>query len=226
MIEVGIIGWRGMVGSVLLERMRAERDFELIEPVFFSTSQAGGKPPDIGRACVRGAGRQRSRGIGPPAHADQHSGRRVHPGGARAAARGGLAGVLDRRCVGAANGAIGGHRSRPRESARDAGGARAGHQGLHRRQLHGVAHAHGGMRAAARGRGGVDYSDDLSIRIGSGRSEHARAARADGRAVSMRGAAAARSGRGYSRRSIARSPARLGGTISPRRTSARRWRRV
>lgn len=49
MIEVGIIGWRGMVGSVLLERMRAERDFELIEPVFFSTSQAGGKPPDIGR---------------------------------------------------------------------------------------------------------------------------------------------------------------------------------
>ncbi len=42
MKQVGIIGWRGMVGSVLLERMRAERDFDLIEPVFFSTSQAGG----------------------------------------------------------------------------------------------------------------------------------------------------------------------------------------
>src|ERR1700722_20280618 len=49
MMEVGIIGWRGMVGSVLLERMRAERDFDLIEPVFFSTSQAGAPSPDIGR---------------------------------------------------------------------------------------------------------------------------------------------------------------------------------
>ncbi len=47
---VGIIGWRGMVGSVLLERMRAERDFDLIEPVFFSTSQAGAAGPAIGRA--------------------------------------------------------------------------------------------------------------------------------------------------------------------------------
>jgi aspartate-semialdehyde dehydrogenase len=49
MNRVGIIGWRGMVGSVLIERMRAERDFDLIEPAFFSTSQAGGKGPDIGR---------------------------------------------------------------------------------------------------------------------------------------------------------------------------------
>jgi aspartate-semialdehyde dehydrogenase len=50
MTQVGLIGWRGMVGSVLIERMRAEHDFELIEPVFFSTTQAGGKAPDIGRA--------------------------------------------------------------------------------------------------------------------------------------------------------------------------------
>jgi aspartate-semialdehyde dehydrogenase len=49
MKEVGIIGWRGMVGSVLVERMRAERDFDLIEPVFFSTSQAGGSGPEVGR---------------------------------------------------------------------------------------------------------------------------------------------------------------------------------
>jgi aspartate-semialdehyde dehydrogenase len=49
MMQVGIIGWRGMVGSVLLERMRAERDFDLVDPVFFSTSQAGGAAPDIGR---------------------------------------------------------------------------------------------------------------------------------------------------------------------------------
>jgi aspartate-semialdehyde dehydrogenase len=49
MPRVGLIGWRGMVGSVLVDRMRKEGDFPLIEPVFFSTSQAGGRGPDIGR---------------------------------------------------------------------------------------------------------------------------------------------------------------------------------
>jgi aspartate-semialdehyde dehydrogenase len=49
MVRAGIIGWRGMVGSVLVQRMREERDFDHIEPVFFSTSQAGGKGPDVGR---------------------------------------------------------------------------------------------------------------------------------------------------------------------------------
>jgi aspartate-semialdehyde dehydrogenase len=42
---VGLVGWRGMVGSVLIDRMRAEGDFALIEPVFFSTSNAGGALP-------------------------------------------------------------------------------------------------------------------------------------------------------------------------------------
>jgi aspartate-semialdehyde dehydrogenase len=42
---VGLVGWRGMVGSVLMDRMHAENDFALIEPVFFSTSNAGGKAP-------------------------------------------------------------------------------------------------------------------------------------------------------------------------------------
>ena len=41
----GLVGWRGMVGSVLIDRMQAEGDFELIEPVFFSTSNAGGQAP-------------------------------------------------------------------------------------------------------------------------------------------------------------------------------------
>jgi aspartate-semialdehyde dehydrogenase len=50
MLRVGIVGWRGMVGSVLVQRMREERDFDHIEPVFFSTSQAGGKGPVIGKA--------------------------------------------------------------------------------------------------------------------------------------------------------------------------------
>lgn len=47
MKKVGIVGWRGMVGSVLMDRMLAERDFELFEPVFFSTSNAGGQSPEI-----------------------------------------------------------------------------------------------------------------------------------------------------------------------------------
>jgi aspartate-semialdehyde dehydrogenase len=43
--RVGLVGWRGMVGSVLMDRMRSEGDFALIEPVFFSTSSAGGALP-------------------------------------------------------------------------------------------------------------------------------------------------------------------------------------
>ncbi|MCA9543325.1 MAG: aspartate-semialdehyde dehydrogenase [Myxococcales bacterium] len=48
MTRVAFIGWRGMVGSVLLARMQAEGDFKALEPVFFSTSAAGGDPPDVG----------------------------------------------------------------------------------------------------------------------------------------------------------------------------------
>jgi aspartate-semialdehyde dehydrogenase len=48
-MRTGIIGWRGMVGSVLVERMREERDFDLVDPVFFSTSQAGAAAPAVGR---------------------------------------------------------------------------------------------------------------------------------------------------------------------------------
>jgi aspartate-semialdehyde dehydrogenase len=50
MKRVGFVGWRGMVGSVLMDRMRAENDFAAItEPVFFSTSQVGAAGPDVGR---------------------------------------------------------------------------------------------------------------------------------------------------------------------------------
>ena len=47
---VGLVGWRGMVGSVLMERMQAENDFALIEPMFFSTSNAGGAAPAIAKS--------------------------------------------------------------------------------------------------------------------------------------------------------------------------------
>jgi aspartate-semialdehyde dehydrogenase len=49
MKTVGFIGWRGMVGSVLMERMREERDFDSIDPVFFTTSNVGGPGPSIGK---------------------------------------------------------------------------------------------------------------------------------------------------------------------------------
>ncbi|MGZ5242268.1 MAG: aspartate-semialdehyde dehydrogenase, partial [Caldimonas sp.] len=49
----GLIGWRGMVGSVLLERMQAEGDFDLIEPLFFSTSDKGGVAPAQARNETR-----------------------------------------------------------------------------------------------------------------------------------------------------------------------------
>ncbi len=52
MTKTGFIGWRGMVGSVLMERMRAEGDFERIEPVFFTTSNVGGVGPAIGKATA------------------------------------------------------------------------------------------------------------------------------------------------------------------------------
>jgi aspartate-semialdehyde dehydrogenase len=52
MMRVGFVGWRGMVGSVLLQRMREERDFDLIDPAFFTTSNAGGQGPDVGRGTA------------------------------------------------------------------------------------------------------------------------------------------------------------------------------
>ena len=48
-MKIGLIGWRGMVGSVLMERMQAENDFDLIDPVFFTTSQAGDAAPNVGK---------------------------------------------------------------------------------------------------------------------------------------------------------------------------------
>lgn len=49
MLKVGIVGWRGMVGSVLMDRMRAEGDFDRVDAVFFTTSQAGKPGPDVGK---------------------------------------------------------------------------------------------------------------------------------------------------------------------------------
>ena len=50
---VGLVGWRGMVGSVLMDRMTQEQDFDLIEPLFFSTSNAGGTAPAQAKNEIR-----------------------------------------------------------------------------------------------------------------------------------------------------------------------------
>jgi len=50
MLRIGFIGWRGMVGSVFIKRMLEEKDFKNFEPVFFSTSDIGGKSPNIDSA--------------------------------------------------------------------------------------------------------------------------------------------------------------------------------
>ncbi len=55
MKRVGLVGWRGMVGSVLMQRMREEKDFALIEPVFFTTSNVGGKGPAESGAPLKDA---------------------------------------------------------------------------------------------------------------------------------------------------------------------------
>ena len=51
MKKLGLVGWRGMVGSVLMQRMQEEQDFKHIEPVFFTTSQAGQAAPDFGQGA-------------------------------------------------------------------------------------------------------------------------------------------------------------------------------
>ena len=48
MLRIGFVGWRGMVGSVLMGRMREEQDFKGFEPFFFTTSNIGGESPDVG----------------------------------------------------------------------------------------------------------------------------------------------------------------------------------
>ncbi|MBW2367321.1 MAG: aspartate-semialdehyde dehydrogenase [Deltaproteobacteria bacterium] len=48
MMRVGFVGWRGMVGSVLMGRMKEEKDFTGFEPIFFTTSQVGQNGPDVG----------------------------------------------------------------------------------------------------------------------------------------------------------------------------------
>ena len=150
-MRVGFVGWRGMVGSVLMQRMVEERDFDHIEPVFFSTSNAGGKAPAIGGAtgALRDANdidalSRRSTPIVTCQGGDWTN--TMFPR-LRAA---GLGRLLDRRRVGAADAATTrSSSSTPSTAASSIARVAAGHAQLHRRQLHGQPDDDGARRAAS-----------------------------------------------------------------------------
>ena len=176
-VLTGLVGWRGMVGSVLLERMRAEGDFALIEPVFFSTSNAGGAAPAEAKNETQALRRLRHRRA--EALRDRHhrAGRRVHQEGLPRAARGGLEGLLDRRGQDAAHAGRRGHHPRPGQPATSSRTRwQAWRARLHRRQLHGQLHADGRGRAVQGRPGRVDDLHDLPGRLRRRRAAHARTA--------------------------------------------------
>ncbi len=117
MKRVGLVGWRGMVGSVLMQRMREENDFSLIEPVFFTTSNPGGKAPNFGKEApalkdAKSIDELKAMDIVITCQGGDYT-NEVYPNqrGVPEAARGWLEWSLDRRRILAAHGAAGGHHS-------------------------------------------------------------------------------------------------------------------
>jgi aspartate-semialdehyde dehydrogenase len=100
---VGLVGWRGMVGSVLMDRMIEEKDFDLIEPLFFSTSNAGGKAPAQAKNETT---LQDAYNIDASSAATSSSPLKAAttPRSLPQAARSGLERPLDRRCIDPAHG--------------------------------------------------------------------------------------------------------------------------
>ncbi len=220
-MRVGFVGWRGMVGSVLLSRMQEERDFDLIEPVFFSTSAAGGTGPAVGRHAPGEARAMRTtrRVQGPGC--DRHlPGRRLDRADVPEAPRRGLRRLLDRCRLDAAHEGRRGHHPRPGQSRRDRRRAREGREELRRRQLHREPDDDGHGGAAAREPGRVDDLHDLPGGVGGRRAEHARAAAADGRGAPRREGAARRPATRRSSTSTARSRGSCATRASPPSTSA------
>ena len=192
-MRVGFVGWRGMVGSVLLSRMQEERDFEHVEPVFFSTSAAGGKGPSIGGdgtllrdandakafagldAIVTCQGSDWTNAMFPQIRASGFAGYWIDAASALRMNDDAVI-ILDPVNRDVIDAAL----ARRREE-------------LHRRQLHGQPDDDGHGGAARTRSRRVDHLHDLPGRIGRRRAEHARAAAADGRGASRREGAARRS---------------------------------
>ena len=192
-MRVGFVGWRGMVGSVLMQRMLAERDFDRIEPTFFSTSSAGGKGPDVGKP---GKPLESAANLAALAAHDVHRhlpGRRLHQRRLPEAPGHRMDRLLDRRRLRASHGRRRHHHPRPGQPERDRRGPRARCQELHRRQLHGQPDDDGARGPVPARSRRVDDVHDLSGGLGRGRAEHARAPPADGRSACRREGAARRS---------------------------------
>ena len=182
-MRVGFVGWRGMVGSVLMQRMLEERDFDTIEPVFFSTSNAGGNGPRSAATPRRCATRTTSTALA-GARRDRHlPGRRLHQRRCypklRAAGWNGY--WIDAASRAAHEGRRGDH-PRPGQPRRDRRGARSA---ACKNYIGGNCTVSLMMMALAglfqRRPRRVDDVHDLPGGVGRRRAEHARAARADGR---------------------------------------------
>ena len=213
-----------MVGSVLMERMRAEGDFELIDPVFFTTSNVGGGGPGH-RPADRPAARTRT---------TSPSSRRTRSSSPARAATTRSPSIPKLRAAGWNGYWIDAASALRME--KDAviildpvnrpvidRALAAGVQQLHRRQLHREPHAHGDRRAAQGGPGRVGIGHDLPGGLGGRRAEHARAPAADGRGPLRRQGAARRTPPRRSSTSTARWPGSCATRSSRRRTSACRW---
>ena len=193
-MRVGIVGWRGMVGSVLMQRMLEERDFDHIEPTFFSTSSAGGKGPAIGRDTgpLKDAGDVAALAAQDTIITCQGGDwtTAMYPKLREAGWNGYF--IDAAKTLRMKDDAViildpvnrAGHRR----------GAREGRAQLHRRQLHGQPDADGARRAVPARPDRVDDLHDVPGGVGRRRAEHARAAAADGRGASRREGPAGRSG--------------------------------
>ena len=104
MLKVGFVGWRGMVGAVLMERMIAEKDFNGFEPLFASTSQVGQKGPDIGMDIPPLAGCLMISRCFSNGYHRHLPGRRLYQGNLSRASQKRLEGILDRCSINASNG--------------------------------------------------------------------------------------------------------------------------
>ena len=174
--SVGLVGWRGMVGSVLMQRMQDEGDFASINPVFFSTSNAGGAAPAFAEGCRQARGRVRRRDPRQAADHRDRPGRRLHQAGPRRAAQPRLGRSLDRCRLHAADERRFDHRAGPDQPRRHRQGPRQRHQGFHRRQLHRLLHADGPRRAVQERPRRVGHLHDLPGCLRRRRPAYARTA--------------------------------------------------
>ena len=179
-LRVGLVGWRGMVGSVLMDRMRQCNDFDGVEPTFFSTSDAGGKGPTIaGKSTARYTMRYDLQPAWAAGRADLLPGRSVHDRCSRSSTPERLRRLLHRCGVDAAHGARCGTRARPGQHGRHQARACGRSQDVRRGELHGESDVDGPARPVqGRARRVVDL-DDVSGRIGRRRQSHARTGGAD-----------------------------------------------